>query len=60
MHQHDRHRASARLTKRSGCFDTARMPSRTNPRATQLLPMTAGAFAAVVIHMQHVQIEGLL
>jgi hypothetical protein len=48
------------LTKRGGCFDTARMPSRTNPRAIQLLPMTAGAFAAAVIHMQHVQIEGLL
>jgi len=60
MHQHGGHRHSARLTKRGGCFDTARMPSRTNPRAPQLLPMTAGASAAVVIHMQHVQIEGLL
>jgi hypothetical protein len=36
------------------------MLSRTNPRATQLLTMTAGASAAAVIHMQHVQIEGLL
>jgi hypothetical protein len=60
MHQSSKHRHSARLTKRGGCFDTARMPSRTYPRATQLLPMTAGAFAAVVIHMHHVQIEGLL
>jgi hypothetical protein len=60
MHQSSKHRHSARLTKRSGCFDTAGMPSRTNPRAIQLLPMTAGAFAAAVIHMQHVQIEGLL
>jgi hypothetical protein len=48
------------LTKRSNYFDTARMNFRTNFRATQLLPTTATASAAVVIHMQNVQIEGLL
>jgi hypothetical protein len=60
MHQSGRHRRSARLTKRSNYFDTARMNFRTNFRATQLLPTTATASAAVVIHMQNVQIEGLL
>jgi hypothetical protein len=36
------------------------MPSRTNLPATHLLPTSATVPAAVVVHMQHVQIEGLL